>query len=167
MKEISDKVLFALGVKYSPKFKYFTTEDGDIFCDHGGWNLSKRKPVYDPHRLYNIIWIWGKKILWHRVILMNYVDPIPGKPHCNHINWNKLDNRVCNLERISIRWNVVHSFKMWLNKPHRRFSEEECINIRNLYKWWMRVCDLCRKFNISKVCMINLLKWISYSDVPL
>ena len=150
-------------------WRYSVDSDGNIYTN-SYW--VKRKLKLLTHKNWylfvNLSKNWKyKSISFHRIVASAFVPNYNNLPQVNHINWNKKDNRVCNLERISIKWNVVHSFKMWLNKPHRRFSEEECINIRNLYKWWMRVCDLCRKFNISKVCMINLLKWISYSDVPL
>ena len=57
MKEISDEVLFALGIKYMPRFKYYTTEDGRIFSKRMNGSLLERKPVYDKHRLYNVVGI--------------------------------------------------------------------------------------------------------------
>lgn len=116
MKKISNEVLLKLGVKYLPRFSYYTTEDGRIFCYTNKNGFKERKPVYDHHKLYNVIDLWGKKVLWHRVILMNYIEQPEDKPHCNHINWDKLDNRLENLERCDRSHNIREAQRLWL-KP--------------------------------------------------
>jgi hypothetical protein len=55
MKKISNEVLLKLGVKYLPRFSYYTTEDGRIFCYTNKNGFKERKPVYDRHKLYNVI----------------------------------------------------------------------------------------------------------------
>lgn len=116
MKEISNDVLRNLWAKYMPKCKYYTTENWEIYSYTKKWWFNKRIPVYDKYKLYNVIWIWGKKMLWHRVILMNYIEQPKDKPDCNHINWNKLDNRLKNLERCTKSHNMLEAQRLWL-KP--------------------------------------------------
>ena len=122
MKEISNEVLLKLWIKYMPRDKYYTTEDGRIFSYTKKWWFKERKPVYDRFKLYNVVWIWGKKMLWHRVILMNYIDQPEDKPHCNHINWNKLDNRLENLERCDRSYNILEAQRLGL-KPTKKIYQ--------------------------------------------
>ena len=116
MKEVSNETWIKLWVKYIPKPKYFTTEDWKIYRYTKKIWYKEIHPFYDKYKLYNVISIWWKNCLLHRVILMNYIDQPEDKPHCNHINWNKLDNRLENLERCDRSHNIREAQRLWL-KP--------------------------------------------------
>jgi hypothetical protein len=133
MKEVDKEVLIKLWVKYLPRFKYFTEEDWKIFSYTKKRWFREIKPIYDRFKLYNVVSIWGKKILWHRLILMNYVEQPEGKPDCNHINWNKLDNRLENLEWCTKSHNTREAQRLWLKptKKYYQFTEDW-----NLVKVW-------------------------------
>lgn len=45
----------------------------------------------------------------HRVVAETYLRPVEGKPFVNHINGNKTDNRIENLEYVTQSENLRHA----------------------------------------------------------
>ena len=152
MKELQLKTLQKLWIKYKPRFKYFTTEDWKIFCyTERSW-FRERKPVYDKYKLYNVVWIWGKKILRHRVIISNYIEQPEWKTDVNHKDWNKLNNRLDNLERCTKSHNILEAQRLWL-KPTKKlyqFSLDwKLVRVfdsigQAIKKYWSWVCNALR-----------------------
>lgn len=175
MKEVSNEVLVKLWVEYLPRFKYYTTEDWKVYTYTNRTWYRERKPVYDPYKLYNVIWIWGKKILWHRLILMNYVDQPEDKTDCNHKNGNKLDNRLENLEWCDKSYNIREAQRLWLKptKKFYQFNEQwelvriwDSIHDAELVYWlWVRNAIRYRK-NWVKYTRQNWFRWNTENIFP-
>ncbi len=58
----------------------------------------------------------GKRINkpFHRIVAETFIDNPQGKPHINHIDGNKLNNRVDNLEWVTNKENMQHAYKIGL-----------------------------------------------------
>lgn len=54
----------------------------------------------------------------HRLVAQAFIQNPLGYGQVNHINGNKQDNRVENLEWCDNSMNQLHAYKMGLNKPH-------------------------------------------------
>lgn len=122
MKEVSLEVLAKIWVKYKPRFKYFTTEEWNIYTyTNRNWYREVHQ-MYDKWKLYNVVSIWWKKVLAHRLILMNYVKQPPTMLDCNHKNWVKTDNRLDNLEWCTESYNIREAQRLWL-KPTKKFYQ--------------------------------------------
>lgn len=58
----------------------------------------------------------SKTFLLHRLLILEFIPNPNNKPFVNHINGNKLDNSLENLEWVTHRENVIHAFTSGLNK---------------------------------------------------
>lgn len=54
----------------------------------------------------------------HRLVASAFIENKENYPQVNHINGNKQDNRVCNLEWCDNSMNQLHAWKTGLQKPH-------------------------------------------------
>lgn len=70
------------------------------------------------------------------------------KLQVNHIDWNKLNNNLENLEWCTVSENALHAYKMWLSWKNNPF------NIRNPSKW-----KFWKNSIISKVLYQYSLDW--------
>lgn len=77
-----------------------------------------------------------KTKLAHRLIWESVHGPIPDGLQINHINGVKTDNRICNLELVTPRENMLHAYSTSLvsrageNNGRAKLTLEEVMNIR-------------------------------------
>jgi len=100
----------------SSKWKYFLHKRNERILK---WQISKRRWYY------NVILCKDWKIKWHRVwrlVAIAFLENIKWKDFINHKDWNKLNNRVDNLERCTRSENELHAYRIWLKitniNPH-------------------------------------------------
>ena len=83
------------------------------------WKPKLRKVSQD-------IWWYLQVDLWknakykvykiHYLVILTFIWPRPEWLHINHIDWNKHNNHVGNLEYCTSQENVQHARQIWLNK---------------------------------------------------
>lgn len=100
----------------------------------------------------------GKTRLVHRVIAKTFIDNTANLPEVNHINGNKSDNSINNLEWCTRNENLKHAYKHNLrnakgtNNARSKLSEEDIRYIRKNYIKGDKVYGgiaIGKKFNVA------------------
>lgn len=81
----------------------------------------------------------SKNFYVHRLVAINFIENKNNLPQVNHIDGNKLNNNVSNLEWSSSKDNVLHSYKnnlkygmVGINNPKSILKDEEVCEIFTL-----------------------------------
>lgn len=111
----------------------------------------------------------------HRMVAEAFITNPENKPQVNHIDGNKLNNSVFNLEWCDAAHNLNHAYKAGLAKGKSgvqnsmaSLSEEQVLEIVALYKNGMKQVEIARIFgekfqNIS--CIVNGKSWSSITGI--
>lgn len=142
------------------------TTDGDI------WSYEKQ--IWRKFSLnsggYKIITIQGKSIRVHRLVAITFIPNPENKPEVNHIDGNKLNNSVSNLEWNTRSENQSHAARTGLMSTgsaaaHSKLKEEDVEYIRLNYKtrdYEHGTRGLARKFGVNHSTICRILdgnKW--------
>lgn len=111
----------------------------------------------------------------HRLIAEAFIPNPENKPFVNHIDGNKLNNNIKNLEWCTNQENVIHAYKMGLCKI-KRGEDNHWSKLTNEQAEWIRKHyiprdkqfgsrALGRKFNISHQQILDIVNNKSYKNV--
>ena len=101
-----------------PESGVLVREDGAVFMVLKGWNYGQ-----DSVRGYKRIHSRGKFYPVHRLVAEAFLPNPDNKPTVDHINRDKLDNRVSNL-RWASWFEQAHNTEKWLK------NEADCMHVR-------------------------------------
>lgn len=104
----------------------------------------------------------------HRLVSLCFLPKVKGKELINHINGNKKDNRVENLEWCNASENIKHAYENKLQEPLigkdnilSKVTYQYDIN-HNLIKVWESIGCISRELNIKKqyisACCLGKIK---------
>jgi len=125
--------------------RYLISNHGRIISLFRKGKKQKRilKPGFDSYH-YPIVTLYGhnkrqtKTI--HRLVALTFISNDDLSLTVNHIDGNKQNNKVTNLEWCSSKKNTQHAFKIGLMKNYgenhslTNFLNKDILNIKNLYK---------------------------------
>ena len=112
---------------------------------------------------YIFININGKQTPVHRIVATEFIPNPNNKPEVNHVDGNKMNNSVKNLEWVTRKENMKHAIKTGLqpktiNTYKGKFTEEQREEIKKLWnsgKYTKR--ELSRRFKVSHTCICDII----------
>jgi hypothetical protein len=95
-----------------------------------------------------------KMVLVHRLVAEHFIDNTESKPQVNHINGDKTDNAIENLEWVSHRENLDHAIKNNLTlkgeeNRNSKLKDVDVIKIHSLLQRGATTKELSESYNIS------------------
>ena len=106
----------------------------------------------------------GKTLKVHRLVAITFIPNPDNKPQVNHLDGDKCNNHLENLEWATASENMKHAVKNGLLTPPEnvtRFTEKEALEIAELYKPRCRengARALARKFGTHHTTILNTIK---------
>lgn len=108
-------------------------------------------------------------MLVHRMVVKAFIGEIYGGLEVNHINGNKQDNRICNLELVTSKENKAHAIRLGLFNPHgenqgrAKLTNAQAAEIRKKYiRGKVRQKDLALLYGVSQHVIFKIVNNISY-----
>ena len=108
-----------------------------------------------------------KHLKIHRAVAIAFIENPDNKIEVNHIDGNKQNNHVSNLEWVTAKENMIHAFTTGLKKPNIslnehhgmcKLSNENVLNIRNEYKSGNYTqYELAIKYNCSRPMISHIV----------
>jgi hypothetical protein len=106
----------------------------------------------------------------HILVARAFIPNPNGYPQVNHIDANRANNEVSNLEWCTQKMNSRHALELGLFKITKgserstaKLNEDKVVTIREMYKTGLyTMCTLAQKFSVGKTTIrtiINRTKW--------
>lgn len=131
---------------------YYISDNGDVYLFKRGFLEKLTGFINFGYHLVGITDDFGvrRNVRVHRLVASAFIDNPLNKPYVNHIDGNKLNNNLNNLERCSQKHNVRESIRLGLQKPYNEKKVLQFDLSNNFIKEWKSACEIQRKLNISQ-----------------
>ena len=91
----------------------------------------------------------------HRLVAIAFIPNPDNKPEVNHIDGNKINNNIDNLEWVTSSENTIHAYETGLS-PNKKELDE--IRIIELYNKGTSKEEISRMFDVFNVVIARILK---------
>lgn len=123
---------------------------------------------YHKYWLYNGSKKDRKGMLSHRLVAIAFIPNPNGYLEVNHIDGNKLNNSISNLEWCTCKQNVQHAHRIGLvNKKVRQYNSafKDCdvLEIRKIFaQGGITKAELARRYSVSQFAIGRVIRHESY-----
>jgi predicted DNA-binding protein YlxM (UPF0122 family) len=114
--------------------------------------------------------IKSKNVQFHRIVASTFIPNPLNKPCVNHIDGNKSNNNINNLEWCTNSENIIHAYKTGLehkvfgeNHHAHKLTKEAVTYIRNNLN--MTIKELADKFNVSTYTIYDVLNYKTWRNI--
>lgn len=151
-------------VSFGP-FVYRVGSNGEVFKRSG--RLMKATVTKDGYLRLHLggRGRFRKDVLVHRLVAEAFVPPLTTGLQINHLDGNKLNNRVENLEWVTPRENIIHAFQLGLQKPRRgesngnaKLCKKDVALIRRLYEQGTTQTKLAGLFRVKQPHISRIIR---------
>ena len=136
------------------------------------WKILK--PIKKENGYYRV-YLKSKWYPIHRLVAEAFIPNPDNKPQVNHIDGNKKNNNVNNLEWCTAGENIKHAYKTNLrsakgeNNTQAKLSEEQIKEIRFLYVKGKH-CEfnsrgLAKKYNVNPKTILDIVNKKNWKDI--
>lgn len=102
----------------------------------------------------------------HRIVAAAFLNNPNNKSQVNHINGQKHDNRLSNLEWSTPSENGKHSYKILGRVPMRKIDVSQVESIRKRYADGEKLTTLSKEYEVSQATIWNICTGNTYVDYP-
>lgn len=111
----------------------------------------------------------------HRFVAITFIENPNDLQQVNHIDCNKINNHVSNLEWVNAHQNIDHALKNNLMIAHKgskcgasSLDESQVKEIKNEFKKGVyrgQLVHLSKKYNVTKSCLIYIKKGTTWKHI--
>jgi len=144
---------------------YWITVDGRVWSERSNKFMKGSIDSYG-YAVFKIRFGKSPKLMKiHRLVAECYLPNPYNKETVNHIDCNKLNNHVCNLEWATPAENNAHGWKNGLfTASNRKFTKDSVREIKRLRKNGMSVAALSVAYGCEESSIYRLLKGETYKE---
>lgn len=142
-----------------PDTHYSVSSEGRVRNDETGHIRAQEENEYGYCKVrlhYNNSKHW-KKV--HRLVAEAFIPNPDNKPQVNHIDGNKLNNNVENLEWVDNSQNMKHAYAMGAIKvPNDTYSGKPILCV-NTGEYYSSIANASEKTGIPERCIRECINW--------
>jgi len=116
------------------------------------------------------LWINGKMLTKkvHRLVADAFIENPFNKPEVNHIDGNKLNNNISNLEWVTSSENKLHAFNSNLMEAvNKKLTKEEAGEIKFLISEGFGNSEIGHLYGVTCGAIYSIRKGCSWDDAPM
>lgn len=130
--------------------KYFITKDGVVYNSRG----YRIKQQVSHNGYLRVSLHKHKKYLVHRLVAQTFIPNPNNLPQVHHINENKKDNRIENLEWVTCLENLNYS-KVIEKASVSKFTKIRCVDTNEIFD---NIKSACKKYKIHHSNLVACCK---------
>jgi hypothetical protein len=151
--DLDNEIWKQIHIKNDENKKYFVSNLGRF--------KNSRGIIMDNYKLndngYIRVVIYNKTYNLHRLIALTFIENPENKPQVNHIDGNKINNSVNNLEWVTCQENNQHKHNTGLGNNFTRKIGQYNLN-GDIIKEYNSIVGASKEINISKSCISGVLR---------